>query len=89
MEDLYCGMVGEGITDGKRIHGLKIPIMLFESAFRREALVIINQNMSFHAGTVCRLLTDLGTFEVPDYVVHPHRRSTMHNNTEFSNCSRL
>lgn len=69
--------VGEGVTNGKRIHGLKIPIMLFESAFRREVL-IVNQNMSFHAGTVCRLLTDLGTFEEPDYAVHPHWHSTMH-----------
>lgn len=56
----------------------KIPVMLFESAFRREALFIINQNMSFHEGTVCRLLTDLGTFEDPDYVVHPHWHSTTH-----------
>lgn len=79
MEDLCCGMVREGVTDGKRIHGLKITIMLFETAFRREALIIIiNQNMSFNAGTVCRLLTDLGTFEDPDYVVHPHWCSTVY-----------
>lgn len=63
MEVQCCGQVEEGVTNTKRMHGLKIPVMFFESAFRREVLVTINHNISFYAGTVCRLLTDLGAFE--------------------------
>jgi len=63
VEDQCCGQVEEGVTGTKGMHGLKIKITFFESTFRREVLVTINHNMSFYAGTVCRLLTDLGAFE--------------------------
>lgn len=63
MEDQCCGQVERGVIDRKWMHGLKISVTLIGSAFRRGVLVTINHNMSFNAGTVCRLLTDLGASE--------------------------